>query len=345
MSAESQGLDGALRETFDWYPVAKKEVTDAVRSRGLWVLTVVFTVLFVLPAAAFLYDFLGFQGGGRLQQQDLGMTLIIRQFYLNLVTILVPLVAIFLGYAAISKERASGSLKVLLSLPFSRRDVIVGKVLGRCAVAGATLSVALAVTAGFLAATRYTFKPGQYGLFVLFTVGFTVVMVAIAVSISGALPSTRSSLVVNFFVYFYFTFGWNSLANGLSSFLSNNAGLGGALRWQLTLFVKLLSPTQSYKTLLNSLLGSGDNAERLARLQMFSGGPNDGTICAGVLQGNSTTRQVQTFGNRTINRTVCQAGGDPVPLYFSDGAIFVYLIAWVGVAAAVSYYTFDRVDL
>jgi len=64
------------------------------------------------------------------------MQLLIRVIYLNIVTLFLPLVAIFAGYAAISKERTGGSLKLLLSLPHSRKDVIIGKVVGRCGVVG-----------------------------------------------------------------------------------------------------------------------------------------------------------------------------------------------------------------
>jgi len=335
------GLDRALRAQFSWYVVAKKEFQDTVRSKGLWVLSLVFLVLFVVPLLGVAFDVLGL---GQVVQQ-LGARALISGLYLNLVTFLLPLVAMFVGYAALTGERESGSLKVLLSLPFSRRDVLVGKVVGRCAVVAVPLLTALGLTALLFVSLGAPFNAGLYGLFSLFTVGFALVMVAVAVSISAAVPSGRWSLLGNFFVYFYFTFVWNSLANGIGNLLGNQVGLGGSLRWQITLFVKLLSPTQSYKTLTNSILGSGANAERLARLGMFGRNADRGTICGDVLRGNFTTVQVQGFGNQTVPRQVCQAGQQSVPIYFSDVAVFVYLVAWIGLAAVVSYYTFDRVDL
>jgi ABC-2 type transport system permease protein len=329
-------FDEAMREQFSWYVVAKKEFQDTARSKALWVLSLVFVVLFVVPLLGVYFDVLGL---GQITQ-ELGTTVLIRSVYLNLVTFLLPLIAMFVGYAALTRERESGSLKVLLSLPFSRRDVLVGKVVGRCAVVALPLLVGLGLTALFLVSLGVPFEAGLYGLFSLFTVGFALVMVAIAVSISAAVPSGRLSLVANFFVYFYFTFVWNSVANGLGNLLQNQLGVAGALRWQLTLFVKLLSPTQSYKTLLNSVLGSGANAQRSARIQMFSRNSDTATICNDVLRGNATVQQT-LFGNQTV----CQSAGDTVPFYFSDPAVFVYLLVWIGVAAALSYYTFDRVDL
>lgn len=329
-------IDEAMREQFTWYVVAKKEFQDTVRSKGLWVLSLVFTVLFLVPVIAAIYGFLNLSRGA----QQIGTELLISGIYLNLVTLLLPLIAMFVGYAALTRERESGSLKVLLSLPFSRRDVIIGKVVGRCAVVGVTLAAALALTALFLVSSNITFNAELYGLFVLFTGGLALVMVAIAVSVSGAVATNRQSLLVNFFAYFYMSFVWNSLANGLGNLLENRVGLGGALRWQLTLFVKLLSPVQAYKTLVNSMVAASDNGQRAARLQMFSRNADTGTICTDVLRGNATTRQT-LFGNQTV----CQSAGDAVPFYFSDAAVFVYLLVWIGVAAAISYYTFDRVDL
>lgn len=332
-----ESLDRRLRETFTWYPVAKKDFKDAIRSRGLLLLSVVFLVFFAFPVVGQLYLNLNLARGLR----EVGMQLLISGLYTNLVTFLLPIVAIFAGYAAVTKERTSGSLKLLLSLPFSRRDVIVGKVVGRSAVVGVSLAVAFALTALLLAATQLTFKPELYGLFALYTMVFAIVFVAIVVSISGAVPSSRISGIVTFFVYFYFTFTWNSLANFIGSLLSDYAGVQGSLRWHLVLFLKLFNPNQAYKTLTNSMLSNNPNGALSARFGMFSQGKTQmRTICTDVLRGNAT--EVPGFFG---NRTVCQETANAVPFYFSDAAVFVYLLAWIVVAAAISYYTFNRYDL
>ena len=128
-------LDEAMREQFTWYVVAKKEFNDAVRSKGLWALSAVFTLLFVLPAGRIWWNQRSSDQQLGQQALDIGMQFFISRFYLDTVTLLVTIVVLFVGYAAVTKEKESGSLKLLLSLPFTRRDVIVGKVLGRSAVA------------------------------------------------------------------------------------------------------------------------------------------------------------------------------------------------------------------
>jgi len=347
MSAESGALadiDERLRE-FGWYTVSKKEFRDAIRSRGLWLLSLIFATAFIAPVAIALYtDFAA--GGGITAQalQEQGMQLLLRGIYLNMVTHLLPIVAIFVGYAAISKERTSGSLKILLSLPHSRRDVIVGKVLGRCAVLGVPLIIALSLTAVFITASNITFKPELFGLFSLFTVMFALVFVAITVSISGVFEKSSWSGVANFIVYFYMTFLWNAGANGIGSALQDYLGVTGALRWHTVILLKLVNPNQAYKTLVDSLLSSGETPVLSARLGMFGRGANQEVICTGVLNGVWGNETVQVLGGQTAQIPAC-VESNGVPFVYSDPAVFVFMTVWVGIAAALSYYTFSLADL
>jgi len=335
------GLDRSLRDTFGWYTVAKKEFKDAIRSRGLLMLAVIFTVAFIAPVAGALWFGIG-AGSSRqaelLQQQ--GMQFLLSSIYLTLVTFLLPVVAIFVGYASITKERTSGSLKLLLSLPHSRKDVIIGKVLGRCGVLGVPLAVSLALTAVFLAASQLTFKPVLFGLFGLFTLVFGLVFVAITVSISGVFEKSSWSGIANFIVYFFFTFVWSPFTNGFSNILGNDLGITGPIRWHLTLLLKLVNPNAAYKTLVNSILADTESSALSARFSMFGRGSDQEAVCGGVLNGSPEVQQ-SLFGNMTT----CQPGQAGIPFIYSDPAVLVYMLAWIGVAAAISYYTFAKADL
>jgi ABC-2 type transport system permease protein len=338
-------VDALMKEYFSWYVVAKKEFQDAIRSMGLWVLGLLFTGLFVLPPALVLYADVNLTG----QAQQFGLLVLIEFVYKEMATIFVPIIAMFVGYGAITKERESGSLKILLSLPHSRRDVIIGKVLGRCAVVGVPLVVAFAITAVFLMLTQVSLKFDAYSLFTLYTVGLALVFVAIAVSISGAFSRTRLSLIGNFVVYIYFTFGWNAIANSLAKWLHNSLGISGSLRWHVVLVIKLLNPTQAYKTLTSSMLAEGSNAARQARMNMFTSGGlfgsgrpwDEAEICTQVLNGKAVLQR-GIFTPTTIN---CEAAGASLPVYLTDPAVFVYLMLWIGVAAVISYETFNLADL
>ncbi|MFC6757053.1 MULTISPECIES: ABC transporter permease [Haloarcula] len=392
-----QQADRALHDRFNWYPVAKKDFKDALRSKGLWVLAAIFTVLFVAPIAVRLY----FEGiGPSPPDGGLSTRFVIEGIYLDLVTVVLPIVTIFVGVAAITKEKTSGSLKLLLSLPFSRRSVIIGKVVGRGAVVAVPFLIAASITALFMILSDLSLNLEMYTMFVLFSLLFVVVMVAIAVSISGAVSTTLRSIIVNAIFYVYVTFGWNSFANGVGKFLYNDVGLSRSLRWNTVLFLKMASPTQAYKTLVNSMLASfSDDVQ--PRLQQFaeqwdlslsqlgpqqysrynlfdtqgslfsaglpdedkrvlcesvSGGTYENATVAANNQTNTvtvtTSEQTQTFqnvGNITANETqaqaFCTAGGGDLPFYFSDPAVVLFMLGWIALAAGLSYYTFDLVDL
>ncbi|PSP79272.1 hypothetical protein BRC88_09175 [Halobacteriales archaeon QS_4_69_225] len=114
--------------------VAEKDFRDAVRSRLMIVVAVMFVALTgggVLLATT---------AGGEASLGILGAIGALRSG----TAIFVPIIALGIAYRAIAGEQASGSLKLLLSLPNSRLDVVLGKFLGRAAV------VTVAIVIGFV---------------------------------------------------------------------------------------------------------------------------------------------------------------------------------------------------
>ncbi len=101
--------------------VASKEFWDRIRNRWVLAVAVVFT-LFALVIAYF----------GAAQQGDVGFRSIEVTIasLVSLVIYLIPLIALILGFDAIVGERERGSLDLLLSLPITRLELILGKYLG-----------------------------------------------------------------------------------------------------------------------------------------------------------------------------------------------------------------------
>ncbi len=185
-----------------WRAVAEKDFRDSIRSR----LMVAVAVLFV-----------AFTGGGIALGSAFGIEQgavvgLILQVLLSGMSIFIPLIGIGIAYQAIAGERESGSLKLLLSLPNSRLDVVVGKFLGRSAV----LSVAVVI--GFvsmLLATAITFD-GDVQAEVILTFMFAVlllaiVFVSIAVSVSAFARSTFAAAIGGFGLFVVFQFAWGGL--------------------------------------------------------------------------------------------------------------------------------------
>lgn len=185
-----------------WQAVAEKDFRDAIRSR----LMIAIAVLFV-----------AFTGGGIVLGSALGIesgavVALILRVLLSGMSVFIPLIAIGIAYQAIAGERESGSLKLLLSLPNSRLDVVIGKFLGRSAV----LSVAVVI--GFvsmLLATAITFD-GDVQAGVILTFMFAVLLLAlvfisIAVSVSAFARSTFAAAIGGFGLFVLFQFAWGGI--------------------------------------------------------------------------------------------------------------------------------------
>ncbi|ELZ42400.1 ABC transporter [Halorubrum californiense DSM 19288] len=101
--------------------VARKDLADAGRSKALWAvsLAVVLFTAGITAAAATTVD-------------EPASVLFGQVFQITVVAL--PIIALFVAKGAITGERESGSLRVLLSLPPSRRDILFGKLIGRTAL-------------------------------------------------------------------------------------------------------------------------------------------------------------------------------------------------------------------
>lgn len=111
--------------------VAAKELRDRLRNR--WVLV----AALVLAVFALLIAYVGGAQGGSVGFRGIGATL---ASLTSLAIYLVPLIALLLGFDAIVGERERGTLDLMLSMPLTRGELLLGKYLGLAtALALATL--------------------------------------------------------------------------------------------------------------------------------------------------------------------------------------------------------------
>lgn len=232
-----------------WTAIAQKDFRDAVRSRTLLGLT----LLFVAFTGGFIYIYssapqLVTSGPttSRHSFATLGAALIGAVYYL------VPLIGLIVGYKAIVGERTSGSIRFLFSFPHTRADLVFGKLVGRTAV------VAVALVAGFLAAGLIGLVESlpvaslDYVLFVGLTVLLAFVFVSIAISVSALFRSSSRALsaVVGTFVLLYI---W-PLVPTLLRYVVNGFSLPSAPAPTWAAFVLLLSPEMAYQHTVAALI-------------------------------------------------------------------------------------------
>ncbi len=114
--------------------IAQKEFWDRIRNRWVLAVSVIFT-LFALVIAYFGASQRGVVGFSNIELTIASLV--------SLAIYLVPLIALILGFDTIVGERERGSLDLLLSLPISRPELLLGKYLG---LSGA---LAFSTVAGF----------------------------------------------------------------------------------------------------------------------------------------------------------------------------------------------------
>jgi ABC-2 type transport system permease protein len=118
-------------------------------------------------------------------------------------TSLVSVLGLMVAYASIVGERSSGSLKLLLGLPYSRRDVVLGKLVGRAAVFVAATVAAFAV--GFLVLLTYgVVAPIDYLFLVALTVLLGVAYVSVAIAVSASIRTRSRATAAAVGVFFFF---------------------------------------------------------------------------------------------------------------------------------------------
>lgn len=226
MSGRTESQPG-IREALpgNWLPVARKDFQDAIRSRLLVGLMMLFLAVVLGGTALFirLGDTSGFDG----VQAAL---LLVNRFRSGLLIVvpspvktIVPIAAIAASYRSIAGERDTGSIKLLLSLPHSRGDALVGKFLGRSAV------VTLPVVVGVVLAIVYTlFEVGALSLtvflpFVLATLAYVTVWVAIGVAVSAAASSTSRAALGGIAALAVFKYLWGLLNDIVVYVIANGA--------------------------------------------------------------------------------------------------------------------------
>lgn len=229
--------------------IAKKDFEDAVRSWWLLGLTALF-VAFAAAIMAIGAEFLANEGNTFTSDAVLG--------FINggFTTWFVPLIALVVAYNAVVGERESGSLKLLLSLPHSRADVVAGKVIGRSAAVGFPLFVGFLVPALIAAIGPLALSPLTYVGYLLLMVVLATVYVAIAVGFSAAVGSGKLAVGGAIGVYFVFTVVFGGIRSALPFVL----GIGGGPDWlpipvgDLQLLMQLLNPSGAFKIVSSEFL-------------------------------------------------------------------------------------------
>lgn len=222
---------------FVWRQVATlavKEFRDRMRNR--WVLAV--ALLFAVFSLVITY----FGGAQQGQFGPRSLEFVIASL-VSLVIYLIPLIALLLGFDAIVGERERGSLDLLLAMPLTRLELLLGKYLGLAA------ALALSTLAGFaLVAMLLLHQFGWAGLrqylvfmFSAVLLGLAFLSLALLISVATRERTRASGLAIA--LWFGFVLVFDLLLLGLLVASGGEAG-GQALAYLL-----LLNPADVFRIL------------------------------------------------------------------------------------------------
>ena len=227
MSSSPLRPESALANT---WTIARRELRDALRSRWFALNTAAFVLLGV--GVSFLSASAG--GGGGLS--GFGRT---TAGLVNLVTLVVPLMALTAGAGSVAGERERGVLAFLLSQPVSRVEVIAGKWLGLALALAASIFLGFGLCAAIVATRANADGAGALVALAMLSLFLALGMLGIGLLIS--VLSRRTSVATGLAV-----FCWLLLA-----FATDLGLMAGTLTWKLSiqtiLAACLANPLQVFK--------------------------------------------------------------------------------------------------
>jgi ABC-2 type transport system permease protein len=233
--------------------VARKDFRDAIRSRVLIVLMALF-VLFVAGASYFFAQIQPQPGTGGDPT-----ALVLLFSLLTPASLFVPVIGLALGYKAVAGERQSGRMKLLLSLPHSRLDVVLGKALGRTGVIVVPILVGFVVGAAVIFWQSSRFTPANYLAFTVVTVLLGIAFIAIGVAISSAATSTFRALVGAGAFLILMKFLWQPVLL-LLVFVANGFSLPQQPPGDWYSFLQRIPPGSAYNSATTALLPQNPSA-------------------------------------------------------------------------------------
>lgn len=186
--------------------IAAKEFRDRIRNRWVIAVAVIFT-LFALAIAYF----------GSAQQGEVGVRSIEVTIasLVSLVIYLIPLIALILGYDSIVGERERGSLDLLMSMPITRLELLLGKFLGLSTALTSSTLAGFGLVGLLLAYQIDSSVAYHFGGFMLSAILLGLVFLSLAVMVSVMAKDRARASGAAIAVWFFFVLVYDLTLLGL----------------------------------------------------------------------------------------------------------------------------------
>lgn len=174
--------------------VAKKEFRDHLRNKWIIALTSIFVVLTI--AASYLT-------GGRSGEELFGGLQGTVSTLLSISSILIPLIAIMLGYSTISGEDENGALPLVLSYPVTRGEVLAGKFLGLTSILISTIAIGFGIGGIIITGMVGMENIIPYLVFILLSILLGGIYLSLSIFFSAFCKKRSTSIGAGVLVFFW----------------------------------------------------------------------------------------------------------------------------------------------
>lgn len=293
-----------------WTNIARKDIENAMRSKVLGGLTATFVTFLVITmvSAEHLIE------GVETVTANIALAGVA-----TLAQLFIPGLAIVAGYLAISGERESGSLKLLLTHPFTRADILAGKLVGRLVVTLVALLVGFGVASVLVAVLYGTPSIVSFGGFVGTGVLLGTIFVGMAVGNSALASSRGRAMAITIGPYVAMVFFWKPISVGAYYLATGARPTIEVEAWYLLLL--RLNPLEAYRVVTGAVLEEPVQAVPYLPLEDLPAG----TMAADMDTATRLTGEM--------------------PFYLQEWFAVVILLAWGIVPLVIGYRQFADGDV
>ncbi|GLS82238.1 ABC transporter permease [Paraferrimonas haliotis] len=183
----------------------RKEISDAIRSRWLVGLAVLFSLIMLVIGGS--NSFLG----GEYASLDLSKAII---SLAGVCVVIVPLICILLSYDSIVGEQETGTLLLLMAYPISRSSIVLGKFIGKAIVVGITLLIPIVLFGVYVSLNsdaEFTYISFLLANFFVSLWLLALVFILISLLVSTQVKEKAKALSGLFFIWFCLVLLWDLL--------------------------------------------------------------------------------------------------------------------------------------
>ncbi len=217
----------------------RRTVLDPVRTGSIYVLVGVFVLAFGL---------LGYLFGSNSSTP-------VSPLVASFMGFLVPLAAFAYSYDSIAGPRERGSLRVLLTYPYSRFQVVAGTLVGRVVVLGSAVLVGVLTAAVTTLVFGGSVDPIAVVAVLALALLLSTAIVGIGVGVSAAVSTTNRAAMAVFTIYLLFFAFWGQLPT-IVRFLLNDFQFPTGPPPEWALLWAQLNPFTAYNSAVQALLSS-----------------------------------------------------------------------------------------